>query len=465
MRIAFMHYHLRPGGVTTVIKQQVRALKGMCESLVLTGENVLGGMSVEDAPVAVIPGIKYDRMGKPYHSPEKTADLIHEAVTARWPSGCDVLHLHNPLLKKNARFLRILTLLQERGYRLFLQVHDFAEDGRPNAYYEFQEYPENCHYGVINSRDYRVLLAAGLKPEGLHVIGNVVNGLPRTACPGNSSYVLYPVRGIRRKNLGEALLLTAYMPADYTLGITLPPNSRQDLRIYTRWKQFAGTWRLPVEFGCGLENQFGCLVERSAFMITTSIKEGFGFSFLEPWTAGRAVAGRRLDYVCADFEKTGIKFDGMYQELKIPFTMINSRAFARAWAEAYAAYRVKYGLPADFPEAESKAAAIVASGNVDFGNLDEQFQRKVLRQIFEKESAAAELAEYNPGLQNLGRMEREEIEENRNTVEREFSLDRYRARLLSIYDAVMMKHVVHRIDKKTMLEKFMDSAEWSMLDV
>jgi hypothetical protein len=41
-------------------------------------------------------------------------------------------------------------------------------------------------------------------------------------------------------------------------------------------------------------------------VLTTSLKEGFGFSFLEPWTAGIPVAGRRLEAVCLDFEDEGV---------------------------------------------------------------------------------------------------------------------------------------------------------------
>ena len=37
MRIAYLHYHLKTGGVTTVIKQQLSALAGETEQMVLTG--------------------------------------------------------------------------------------------------------------------------------------------------------------------------------------------------------------------------------------------------------------------------------------------------------------------------------------------------------------------------------------------------------------------------------------------
>jgi hypothetical protein len=38
MKIAFVHYHLRPGGVATVIRRQMAALAGVADCLVITGE-------------------------------------------------------------------------------------------------------------------------------------------------------------------------------------------------------------------------------------------------------------------------------------------------------------------------------------------------------------------------------------------------------------------------------------------
>ena len=38
MKIAFIHYHLKTGGVATVLHQQVEAIHGVCEVLVLTSK-------------------------------------------------------------------------------------------------------------------------------------------------------------------------------------------------------------------------------------------------------------------------------------------------------------------------------------------------------------------------------------------------------------------------------------------
>ncbi|MGD8667623.1 MAG: hypothetical protein PVI58_16585, partial [Desulfobacterales bacterium] len=38
MKIVFIHYHLKTGGVTTCLKQQLNALKSDCEMCVISGE-------------------------------------------------------------------------------------------------------------------------------------------------------------------------------------------------------------------------------------------------------------------------------------------------------------------------------------------------------------------------------------------------------------------------------------------
>jgi len=58
MKIAFVHYHLKAGGVTTVLKQQVEAINDACELLVLTGEPVEEPFP---ADTVHIPGMNLDK--------------------------------------------------------------------------------------------------------------------------------------------------------------------------------------------------------------------------------------------------------------------------------------------------------------------------------------------------------------------------------------------------------------------
>ena len=140
-----------------------------------------------------------------------------------------MLHVHNHSLGKNRALPRVVPRLAASGYGMLLQIHDFAEDFRPENYRNLGRpapemlYPQasNVHYAVLNGRDRAILAAAGADPARLHLLPNPVldvNRLPERSAarvklherfgvaPGDR-YLLYPVRCIRRKNVGEALLL------------------------------------------------------------------------------------------------------------------------------------------------------------------------------------------------------------------------------------------------------------------
>jgi hypothetical protein len=327
----------------------MEALRDDAECMFVSG---LGADPETGVNSVVVPGIGYDGM-RTDESPEKIADDVLAAIQAKWPSGCDVIHIHNPILNKNRDFLRILRCLAEKGQRLFLQVHDTAEDLRPQSYYAGEEYPENCHYGVINSRDYALFRGAGLREEGLHRIFNIVQPLPVLPAENETGrdLLLYAVRAIRRKNLGEALLLSCFLPEGFQVGITLPPTSPFDYPPYEEWKAFAVQKKLAAEFELGLGHSLGELVARSALMLTTSIREGFGFSFLEPWTAGRAVAGRRLDAVVSDFEEMDVDLSSLYKGIDVPLDMINGRRLRDLWLHVVERHCIQYGIPEPFDAA------------------------------------------------------------------------------------------------------------------
>jgi len=80
MKIAFVHYHLKTGGVTTVIRQQIEAIQPTCDVLTITGE---APVTTYASPVACIPGLGYDRPGASLIKPEKVADAILKAIEAQ----------------------------------------------------------------------------------------------------------------------------------------------------------------------------------------------------------------------------------------------------------------------------------------------------------------------------------------------------------------------------------------------
>ena len=464
MKIAFLHYHLKTGGVSTVIAQQVRAVGDVCDILVLTGAPPEKSIP---ADIAHIPGLGYDPHPEPSLSPDAVAQRVDDAIRRRWPDGCDILHVHNPILAKNKQFLNILKRLQKIGYRLFLQIHDFAEDGRPESYFT-DPYVADCHYGVINSRDYHILLKSGLKPTGLHLIPNTITALPTATPetrPGGDNIVLYPVRAIRRKNIGEAILLSTYLMDRGPLCITQPPNSPVDMASHDDWNAFVRNTRLPVVLNAGVKEDFSDLVHRSAFMLTTSITEGFGFSFLEPWTAGKLLWGRKLPAICRDFEKNDIRLDHLYEQLRVPIEWIDGHRFYQQW---FAGVKRACGFYRRTMADEPIAAGfecMTQDGLVDFALLDEGFQRQIITLVRADASRKKQLAAINPFLHRIGKLKncRQRIEHNRSTVIAAYSAERYRRTLLDTYGKILAHRVSHDIDKDRLFTEFFDLTSFSLL--
>ena len=467
MKIAFLHYHLKPGGVSTVIRQQMAALSGRAEMLLLTGAPPDEAVSV---PAAVISGIGYDSPDGPAGSlderPEQTADQIIQAIHGHWPNGCDILHVHNPLLAKNARLPDILRHLQAKGIRLLLQVHDFAEDGRPDAYYSRASYPADCHYCVINARDEAYLRSAGLAEKGLHRLPNMVNPFDFTSEKKfDQNYVLYPVRAIRRKNLGEAVLLSLFFAPHTRLAVTLPPNSPRDKRPYQSWLAFAEKNRLPVLFEASRRYNFQDLVQSADCLITTSITEGFGFAFLEPWTAGQFLTGRKLPDICRDFEENGLRLDHLYEQLTVPLAVFDEKRFFQKWRACIQKRAEQYGIP--MPEATIRKGyqQLTDTGWIDFGLLDEIFQQQVIEKAAADPQLCQAIREQNPAaLAEPAPNDRSErIANNRQAVRTAYNETAYRRRLLDVYEKTAAVEVSHAIDKTRLALCFLRPETFSLL--
>ena len=459
MKIVLVHYHLRPGGVSQVLLQQAAALKEAGEELlVLCGEIPPRPDDWTGISMTIIPGLHYDRF-RSAETVENLAVSIQNAIRSLWPGGADLVHVHNPLIRKNSLLIGALKILS-KDIPLLLQNHDLAEDFRPDVYIG-EEYPENCHYGVINSRDYDFLLKAGLKPEGLHLLPNEVRKI--TITPGlNKTRYLYPVRGIRRKNIGEALFLSVFLSASAgestvdSVAITQPPTTDQDLPIYNRWKEIAAELQLPVEFEVGLNASFSDVMGSAKAVITTSVKEGFGFSFLEPWTAGIPVTGRRINYVCADFEQAGVNMDALYPTLIIPAEYTDAAKLEKKTTEALSRVYAAFGLP--LPSGIlSKLHTILNWDLLDFGIMDEELQENILRLVLKEEKVREKIKMVNPFLETLPGLyiDPAKIEFNRKAVLSAYSRENILGTIYSAYKKTLSP-VTQSISRSMLLELYID---------
>jgi len=455
MRIAIVHYHLQTGGVTRIIEHAVSGLRDQGVELA-----ILSGTPPErewPVPVRVVPTLAYGEQEQ-VCTPQSLAIDLESAARDALNGSPDVWHVHNHSLGKNLALPEALFRIAQGGARLLLQVHDFPEDGRPANYRRLLEhtgggdrhrlmrylYPgaAHIHYAVLNGRDQASLLGAGLSSGRLHLLPNPV-WLEEDEPPtdeerqGGERLWLYPTRAIRRKNLGELLLLSAISAEGDRFATTRGPQNPAELPIYNGWVDFAGSLGLPVTFeiGMGYAGSFASLLRSAFALVTTSVAEGFGMAFLEPWLAGRPVAGRNLPEITHEFEAQGVDLGGMYERLEVPLDWVGRDLLLSKAQAGLKRVLGAYGIQPGPDDAERTLSAWVRDAGVDFGRLDEELQQQIIRRVFNSASARSELA---PWQQLAGpEDQRARIRKNRHTIRENFSLEHYGPRLLEIYSGIM----------------------------
>lgn len=475
MNVAILHYHLRRGGVSSVVLGQAEAL---LEEPGTWRVALVSGSYPErhpPCPIAVVPGLDYGtRRFNPGNcalpadgGARALADAIDSALREVFPGGCDLIHVHNPLIRKNPCLGPALAELRRRGHRLLVQVHDFAEDFRPDVYDADYAYPEDCDYAVINSRDRDNLVAAGLEPERIHLLPNPLSlslpfepriGMRDEGAAGRRT-ILYPVRAIRRKNLGETLLLARYLPGGSELAVTLPPSNPRDLPAYEGWKALGARLGSPVRFEAGLDEPLAGLFGLSARAVTTSVKEGFGYSFLEPAARGIPLVGREIPYVVRDFREAGIALPGLYRQLAVPTAALPEEDLRQAMTKALTSLAKAYGatLGGDREAVLSRLGGRFSGELADFGALPEGLQRRILDRLHSDRGFEAEFLSLNPFLPGLFETwpAPEEAARWRSAIGAEYSMAVCARKLEAAYESATANDAKGAIDRRILLERFL----------
>ncbi len=449
LRIAIVHYHLCPGGVARVIERAWRALRETtCRVVVLTGVLPSAAWPPE-CDVRLVQGLAYTQRPLAQRAPERLAeDLL--AVARRALGGLpDIWHFHNHGLGKNAALSLAAYHLAQAGHRLLLQIHDFPEDGRPANYRNLARqfgsarsadvarilYPvaSHVHYAVLNGRDRDFLCRSGMARRHVHLLPNAVD-LPASVGQDESSgteLFLYPTRAIRRKNLGEFLLWAACAEGAQRFATTLAPASAADLPGYRRWVHLAEGLGLPVDFEVGRFDRrpFSELLASAKAVISTSVAEGFGLAFLEPWLMRRPLLGRDLPEITCDFKKHKISLPDLYERLLIPPDWINAKILKQKISAAWCAQLAAYGRAARPAAAQVAFRAAWHDGRIDFGRMDEALQAKVVRRLAGSRAMRSELI---PRVFASGANMRIVLH-NRTVVKRLYASEGYRRQLQQIY--------------------------------
>jgi len=218
-------------------------------------------------------------------------------------------------------------------------------------------------YIAINRYDRMRLLEHGIEEQNICYLPNPVDKaivppddrrdelrekiIAREGLDPGIRFLLYPVRCVRRKNVEEAIFLTAFfnrlvdgnlgrdnsrLGEHYHLLVSIRPEFGDDGKYADQLVDFVQEHKLPVTIGLGdlvaLEREpdpedesriqsysIGDLYRASDLVITTSVLEGFGFSYIEPWLLDRAVIGRSIPYITPDFQASGMKLGHLYSAL------------------------------------------------------------------------------------------------------------------------------------------------------
>ncbi len=482
VKIAVLHYHLNRGGVTQVVVNHLRSLStaGLSgdeiEATIIYGgrrqgwpegiADELAGIRLNLVPLAAL---DYDSQTQP--APDQLAAELAAALESAGAAPDDtVIHAHNHSLGKNVSFPGALARLADRGYRLLLQIHDFAEDFRPENYRRLEDarsvanrsgtsdhlYPQaqQIHYATLTRRDFDVLARAGVPSDRIHLLPNPVFDLGELPDRGqaraklrsrfgvrrDARLLLYPVRGIRRKNVGEMLLWSVLAESDTHVGMTLKPLNPAEAKSYGQWRDLAAELQLPCVFGLGESGGLSFKENLSCAdaILTTSVKEGFGMVFAEAWLAGRPLIGRDLPDITRDFVDAGLHLDTLRQRFEVPLSAVGRDDTRAALSSAYAAALDMYGRPHPSPENMGRAISEVLQGDmVDFAALTPTLQRRVIQSARERSDVRDELNNLNPWLEGLSRLCPETacdlIRHNAQVVRTNYSLAECGRRLSKVY--------------------------------
>ncbi len=389
MRVAIVHYHLDPGGVARVIQASSRALTAAGIShLILTGE------TANDDHHRHLPGLGYlDVAGDP--TAEQLTETLRATACETLGGPPDIWHFHNHSLGKNPLIPGVIHCLATAGERLVLQIHDLAEQGRPTNYQLIADprplYPVSprIHYVFLNSRDLQLFIDAGLPAANASLLANPIPPSP-TPPPASEAPILFaPVRGIRRKNIGELVLLAALAPTGTRLAVSRAPLNPAALTVHDTWRKFTSSHRLPIEFNVvdrfapapGADTGFDSWLAHASHIVTTSVSEGFGLPFLEAIAMGKPLLGRNLPHLAADHARHGILAGRLYDQILIPgdwldITILRDH-LTTALERNYRAYR----RPLTQEIIAATLAALVHNGLLDFGNLPEPLQQGVIERL------------------------------------------------------------------------------------
>ncbi len=270
--------------------------------------------------------------------------------------------------------------MKDLGKKFIYRVHDFVQERTENFknFKKFSQNPfeivpnwhdilypntPNVKYIAINRNNCSRLVEHGVDEKNIFYVSNCVDEdiippddksktlrgkiIRKYNISPNSHLIFYPVRCVRRKNVEEAIFLIQLfnilaekkmsvegckLRGNFHLLISICPETGDDYDYAQQLRKFVAKHCLPVTIGVedlvSLERVYdergriekyaiGDLYQSVDLVVTTSILEGFGLVYIEPWMLNKVVVGRNIPIVTPDFQASGMKLGHMYTALLV----------------------------------------------------------------------------------------------------------------------------------------------------
>lgn len=353
MQISVLHYHFRPGGVRRVIElglPEIVRTMGVTRVILASGE-APGPAWRERMEAALFPCVS-EWITEPalgYWSEQQasaadTRAAIGGVLDRIAPRG-GILWAHNLSVGRNMLLAREISGAAAYG-TVWLHHHDWWWDGR------WERWPEMAGQGVATFEEaVRVTLPCGDRFRHFCVnaadtrllrewTGIDVRFLPnpvaleRAAQPevdqareflrhltGAAKWWVYPCRGLRRKNIAEALLVQRWLAPEGVTVTTGGASSSAEQSYFSSlttaaanngWALYAGTCSDPAA------PPVNALLAASDAVTVTSLREGFGLAWHEAAAAGRPLFARIPPGMDETLDATGFTFRHGWRELRVP---------------------------------------------------------------------------------------------------------------------------------------------------
>ncbi|MBN1757674.1 MAG: hypothetical protein JW863_05125 [Chitinispirillaceae bacterium] len=436
-----VHYHDRLGGVQRVMADYSRAFSEHAGS---EAPNIWWCRRGDDenrkeALVEDLPGADYHSFisKETYRRAcDRLIRILLRRLRGLAGSGPVAVVGHNLVLGKNpalsgafTQCAKVLSAENGANFRFFSVLHDYVEQGRFEL---LRNHSRLSACGVdiaaaLYAKDAPVHFIApdrlarkitGLSGQNLSILPN------RVAIPDNASRILpattvlrhlrqcaaidgltfdpalpvfcYPSRMIYRKNMLEALLFSTILNKG-TL-VTGPCGSTgADRRRMNAALRLARGYRLSMAVDPGRlrmfsvgnasgipgGNPFHKILPSVHAAVSTSLAEGFGYSFYEPWLFGVPVVGRFPDGIALLSDAMG---ESLYTRVPIPASWVSIDA-------CYNRYRLnaETAVYGSIPLKKEFIKGFIHEGTVDFGYLSTAQQVTVIERILHSDSLQNDL--------------------------------------------------------------------------